>query len=257
MTVASSSYLVSITRRQQVAQIRSSPVYVVTGVTLIPLSSQKDASNAISQARKSLEPDSDGRTLEAHGDSDSSEDGEQHLASPTEPQAPESSRPTSDPSSVAEDVIGKRGQYGRFAERWFSRKGWSTDKRRTQGMSTENVMQSQAEKASPEINTEAGKGSHVTAGGDETVESSEAPVTQSSRLEKDDTSISTEPQGIANSLLPKLLRTTNLLLASRNFFFSYDYDITRRIGSQETKSKDVPLFRSVDPLVCRLSSCFA
>ncbi len=36
-------------------------------------------------------------------------------------------------SNVAQDVLTRKGQYGRFAERWFSRKGWSTEKRRAQG----------------------------------------------------------------------------------------------------------------------------
>lgn len=54
---------------------------------------------------------------------------------------------------------------------------------------------------------------------------------------------------ITGKLLPKLLRTTKMLLASRSFFYSYDYDITRRIGDQGTKHADVPLHRSVDALV--------
>ena len=57
---------------------------------------------------------------------------------------------------------------------------------------------------------------------------------------------------ITDSLLPKLLRTTKMLLASRNFFFSYDYDITRRFGSLKDYSKDTPMCRVVDPLVCFL-----
>lgn len=51
----------------------------------------------------------------------------------------------------------------------------------------------------------------------------------------------------ANTLLPKLLRTTRMLLTSRSFFFSYEFDITRRLGEGNTSS-EVPLHKSVDEL---------
>lgn len=59
------------------------------------------------------------------------------------------------------------------------------------------------------------------------------------------------------NLLPKFLKTTRILLASKSFFFSYEYDITRRLGcqgSQTAKGSELPLHRAVDPLVCRLTS---
>lgn len=52
-----------------------------------------------------------------------------------------------------------------------------------------------------------------------------------------------------NTLLPKFLRTTQMLLGSRSFFFSYELDITRRLGKIENKGSEIPLHRSVDPLV--------
>ena len=52
----------------------------------------------------------------------------------------------------------------------------------------------------------------------------------------------------ANALVPKLLRTTRMLLSSRSFFFSYDFDITRRIGGDIVKNPEIPLSKSVDPL---------
>ena len=54
---------------------------------------------------------------------------------------------------------------------------------------------------------------------------------------------------IALSLLPKLLRTLVLMLCSRSFYFSYDLDITRRLGTQLGRSKDLPLHKAIDPLV--------
>ena len=57
----------------------------------------------------------------------------------------------------------------------------------------------------------------------------------------------------ANALVPKLLRTTRMLLSSRSFFYSYDLDITRRLGGEIMKNPEIPLSKSVDPLVSILS----
>jgi hypothetical protein len=50
------------------------------------------------------------------------------------------------------------------------------------------------------------------------------------------------------ALLPKILRTTKMYFGSGNFFFSYDYDISRGIGQQQSQSS-LPLFLQTDPLV--------
>lgn len=52
---------------------------------------------------------------------------------------------------------------------------------------------------------------------------------------------------VANTLLPKFLRTTRMLLTSQSFFFSYDCDITRRLREGD-KSSELPLHKSVDEL---------
>lgn len=57
------------------------------------------------------------------------------------------------------------------------------------------------------------------------------------------------------SMLPKLLRTTRTLLGSRSFFFSYELDITRRLGTDEKNSSEIPLHKSVDPLVSHWMIC--
>lgn len=51
---------------------------------------------------------------------------------------------------------------------------------------------------------------------------------------------------VANPLLPKFLRTTRMLLTSRSFFFAYDIDITRRLGTGN--ASQLPLHKSVDKL---------
>ncbi|KAL1835769.1 hypothetical protein VTK73DRAFT_5421 [Phialemonium thermophilum] len=56
----------------------------------------------------------------------------------------------------------------------------------------------------------------------------------------------------AGGLLPKLLRTTQILFgSSRSFFFSYEYDITRSLANSSRaapSSSPVPLHRQVDPM---------
>lgn len=221
---------------------------MVTGVAFIPLTSQKDAKNAIAQAKLSLEAESREQTLEGFVDSDTSEDEDSHPKSPTQPKSPDTSAPTTESSRVAEDVIGKRGQYGRFTERWFSKKGWSSEKRRTQGMSTDSHAKPGREAFPSQKAGAVSAEERATGTGDVDDESSIRMQTQAEQSVRDEASNLSVTESITNTLLPKLLKTTRVLLASRSFFFSYDYDITRRMGTQETKSKDVPLHRSVDPI---------
>lgn len=235
------------------AQISNCPIYVVTGVNIIPLTSYKDASSVILQARRNLEAESNTQTPETNDESDTSEEEDHHLFCPTESIQLASKAPAVESSSVAEDVIGKRGQYGRFAERWFSRKGWSTDQKRMLGMSTKNVADGGSASSIPE------RAREVDAGGPDSEDFSKSnPPSneqglQANQVGNDKFSGRLAEQSINATLLPKLLKTTSLLLASRNLYFAYDYDITRRLGSQERKSEDVPLYRSVDPMVCQSS----
>jgi len=257
LSVASSSYLISISRRQQVALIKGSPIYVVTGVALIPLSSQTDAESAILQAQQSLKEDSGDKGPEIL-DSDGSEDEEKifhgglaeddHYDSPTDSKPPTPPRTNPRGSSVAEDVIGKRGQYGRFAEKWFSKKGWSTERRRAQGMSTEDLEKTNLN-ATP---TESAGVVDVETSIGQTHASDPADSQQDGTLlsGQEETANSIKPSAnvnVTNTLSPKLLQTTRMLLASKSFYFSYDYDITRRIGSQCLG--DISMYRAVDPLV--------
>jgi hypothetical protein len=234
-TVASSSFLIAISSRQQVAQIRGKPIYVVTGVTLIPLSSQSDATRAIEQSQQDAR-DADARGAES--DRDSSDDEEEQagfsdIEDSVGAVGTESKRPSSKSGahhrepSVAQDVIQKRGQYGRFTERWFSKKGWTVDKRMSQGLSKE---EDDSDADSPSAQTDPAK------------------PTKEDVKQAETAQPSNDGNSVALSLLPKLLRTTKLLFGSRNFYFSYDYDITRRWGTAETNTRDLPLHKIVDPL---------
>ncbi|KAI4152708.1 MAG: hypothetical protein L6R39_001745 [Caloplaca ligustica] len=264
LNISSTSYLVAVTRRQQVAQIRGSAVHVITSVGLIPLSSQSEAKRAIEQTKKDIQAQLKNKALEEAGDDDSSADEGNHQSdghvtddnskesrslSPPYDTARRKSQEEND--SVAQDVISKKGQYGRFAERWFSRKGWATERRRAQGMSADGVGKGKdfqpREHSSPD---RAGASSQSPARGPE--EANTAPTDQASINAQQEA----RPNNVTSTLLPKLLRTTKMLFASRSFFFSYDYDITRRIGDQKINNQGLPLHRRVDPLVRRWIKSF-
>lgn len=231
------------------AQIRGSPVYVITSVALIPLSSQSDAEKAIEQTNKEVQrhtshQEAQDVSIDSHGLADEDSEGQVTDDSPEQPKALTPSgntRPKSQEGndSIAQDVMGKRGQYGRFAESWFSRKGWTTERRRAQGMSADDVGKSEGFRKGQkgdlhdlEENIE-NDGKNLPGGPTQ-------PLPQQG---------ASQGQDVMSTLLPKLLRTTKMLFASRSFFYSYDYDITRRVGELTVKTPNVPLYRSVDPLV--------
>ena len=258
------SYLVAISQREQVAQVRGRLIYVVTDVALIPLSSQSDADKAINQAKDGITKL--GQQGTPSPDIDISDDDETHdeAGQPEQCDQPfllsSDSSTKEDPSavrpsksargtSVAEDVIERKGQYGRFAERWFSKKGWTTERRRTQGMSNDGVEkletpngqvlgQNDPQSKSPLVST--------TLEGLENDDETQDLRIPNQALESD--ASGSLPVNVAN----KLLRTTRMLLASRSFFFSYELDITRRLGMNDNKISLMPLHKFADPLVSHL-----
>lgn len=242
LTLSKSSFLISITRRQQVAQIQGKPIYVITEVALTPLHSRSEAESAIAHTKASLQK----RKVDGHAmdDSDTEDDeGEfsaavsddvedDHVETPNEDR---STLPTEHKrtSSVAEDVMAKKGGYGRFAQKWFSRRGWTVGQRRNLGMS---VSESETE---PGLEGETTRS--TSAATSDSAQKGE-PVSSASIVDK------AKDKDIAENLLPKLLRTTQILFGSRSFFFSYDYDITRSFANRRTTNSELPLHTEVDPL---------
>ncbi|KAK3684744.1 SacI homology domain-containing protein [Podospora appendiculata] len=243
VTVFSYSYLISITRRQQVAQIRGQPIYVVTEVALTPCSSQEDASDAVAKTAIALSTRAAGHLS---GDESSSEDDSDALTGPGvadevadevaddgvdhdgEAEWSTAATPnTTARSSIAEDVISRRGSYGRFAQRWFSRSGWAQDQKRSMGLSPE-----QTEHAVIDSGARASKGQ---------MKSVPRTFPLPSNVAENEAAI---------SLLPKLLRTTQIFFgSSRTFYFSYDYDITRSAANPKVPAASlVPLYNHVDPM---------
>ncbi|KAJ4335737.1 hypothetical protein N0V95_008805 [Ascochyta clinopodiicola] len=255
LKVATSVFLISICGREQVAQVRGKPIYKITDVALIPLASQSEADRAIASTRDHLRRHNKPRGVEEDDtDSESDDDApsvtdslvEEATPTQTEVKDPVTGQrgPVDKRSSVAEDVMQKKGVYGRFADKWFSRKGWSAESRRTQGLSSQEEL--------------AGKG--VPENVDSTGPTEEAKAAKSDRLPSDEetTPDSVKPEDIPKALegdkdattialLPRVLQTTKMYFSSGNFFYSYDYDLSHGVENQPTNSS-VPLFKQYDPL---------
>ncbi|KAI1497114.1 SacI homology domain-containing protein [Biscogniauxia marginata] len=242
-TVSRLSYLITITGRQQVAQIRGFPVYVVTDVALTPCTSQSDAETAITHTAIQLRRASAEKIVEESGteseieapsiaagedadDPGSHSDGE-HLAYGND--VPE---PAGERSSIAEDVIRRRGSYGRFAQRWFSNKGWMMDQKRNLGLSG--------------AGTDEGDDAVRITSDNKSKASDDKALSNTVLQEK----VETPPAPLAGeSLIPKLLRMAHIWFGtSRSFFFSYDLDITRSVTGRPASASNIPLYKSVDPL---------
>ncbi|KAJ0119167.1 SacI domain-containing protein [Diaporthe amygdali] len=248
ITVSRFSYLVSIVRRKQVAVIRGSPVYVITEVALTPCSSYNDASESIAKTAVQVGNKGADETTGDDTDTDAGDDTDTDTASiksdevPTDderPDAPDGSKLSA--TSVAKDVMTRRGSYGRFAQRWFSSSGWTLEQKRSMGLSQSEENVNKAVDKAGDSNLPGD--SKSPAATKEDVTSSEAagvPVEDAK-----------EEKMAPPALLPKLLRTTQILFgSSQSYFFSYDYDITRSLSKQReaTPQGDTPLYRKTDPM---------
>ena len=215
------------------AQIFASPIYVITDVAILPLSSQAEAEQAIEQARAlqraktSQDSELPSSASEESGSEMSDKDS---VADPSELRtSPEGmsqgAGKKESTASVVQNAIERKGQYGRFVSQWFSRRGMSTR------MAPEAALEDQK----PHLGT-------CYPG----FENDSLPTT-SGALHQHKGSAEPIPARTltgqaAVEMLPKTLRITKLLLTSRNFYFSYDFNITKRFGSSS-----LSILRSVSP----------
>jgi hypothetical protein len=232
-------------------------VYCISEVALIPLSSQSDAEQAITRAKLSQQRHSkinedslvdssdeednislpEDASLVSHEMEDKVEQGKERLA--------DFKQKT---TTVADDIINKKGVYGRFTDRWFSKKGWTADSRRTAGLSSEEDLKKitsptrnitlDVESADKPISEEQIKAQASISGPLEATQV--APAEVAHVMEP-----SSEPR---IALLPKILTTTKIFFSSKNFFFSYDYDLSRSVANQVSTSSSQPLSKMVDPM---------
>lgn len=190
-------------------------------MALTPLNSQAEAKSSIERTKAGLSKSNyDGHGLE---ESDSEDDEfSANVSDEVEDETNTASTKALKKTSVAEDVISKKGGYGRFAQKWFSKKGWAVDQKKNLGMSV----------SEPDSQVEP-----------DTITTNMATTT----LEAD--GASNKATDIAENMLPKLLRTSQILFgASRSYYFSYDHDITRSLANLRGINSELPLHKKVDPL---------
>ncbi|KAI0101775.1 SacI homology domain-containing protein [Nemania sp. FL0031] len=239
-TVARLSYLITITGRQQVAQIRGYPIYVVTDVAVTPCTSQAEAETAIGHTALKLHRASAERISEeasdtesevetapaATGAEDADDPGAQSDAEVLQARGP------GEPSGIAQDVFKKNGSYGRFAQRWFSNKVWMANRRQNLGLSGVGATTA----VEPE-NEEADRNMK---------ENDDRELSKTVLRENPDA----PPSSTAGeSLTPKLLRMAHIWFGtSKSFFFSYDIDLTRSVANRAATTSHTPLHRAADPL---------
>lgn len=267
LKVASSAYLISVSRKKQVAQVYGKPIYAITGIAIIPITSREEAKKAIAQAREdrksadlgekeseNLAFGEDSDTLST-GDSESLEEHNNSKHIQRSRRQDHRRSPSSDrrDPGIAEEVINNKGVYGRFTERWFSKRGWNVGlPGRSRSLSGPSSKEAGAS-AGYEVQTFGVAPDMVT---DEAYQRWPQTPAQTSQVEKptDDAFPGMSGPTLTSSLLPKLLQTTKVLLSTGTFFFSYDYDVTRSLAFQSQTSSDLPLARQVESQVS--SICF-
>jgi SacI homology domain len=257
LTIASFSYLLCITRREQVAQIFGKPIYVIRDVAILPLSSQEEADQAISQTqavRQKAKTSQQSDIASSASEESGNESLDDHsVGDPSESQTPVGERPqtggrSESTSSVVQDVIERKGPYGRFASQWFSRRGWGLDNKRTEEVSRGMIPRTDPQEQKPQ--PEAAKSTaedHSPAKISEALNhhgaSGETILAQRSSHEA------------AVEMLPKILRTVKLLLTSQSFYFSYDFNVTKRLGCSSIPSLKSVSAEDLEQQVGESSSC--
>lgn len=259
LQVASSAFLVSISRRELVAQIRGKPIYCVSEVALIPLSSQSEAESAIVRARdlqtrhnaaKDQEADTTGNSDDEGDDASLTDDNSVTSEpvvepSPATPKDKKHQRGT----SVAQDVITRKGFYGRFTNKWFSKGGWTADSRRTEGMTSEEDLTKTPENEQIEPAPVGGEDALAKVASKEAKGPNDIDGAALANEPPEEVANVEPPPGVEVPLLPKLLTVAKFFFSSKSFYFSYEYDLSRDISKQPVSSSSVPLFKSFDSLV--------
>ena len=237
-TIASSSFLIAITGREQVAQIFGNAVFVVTDVELVPLSSQQAAVRALTAASKARS--------EQHAGSESelsdSEDENKTLRHAEDAKGPhtddEQDLPRSESStSIAQDVLTKKGNFGRFATQWFSRQGWGVGR---DGSTSSDRPESRKSKATVKSEDIAHGDATEAAKPEEHAEKLPGPAPDVKKSPK-----ASREEVVA--MIPKILRVMKLILTSRSCFFSYELDLTRRMEKLQGRAFP-PSRTTMDPL---------
>ncbi|TLD06792.1 hypothetical protein E2P81_ATG10394, partial [Venturia nashicola] len=244
LDLVATKYLISITQREQVANIRGKPIYSIKDVILIPLSSQADAESAILGANTALKQGKQ-TSAEDTEESDIEDDAETGSVNDETPdraaealQAPDSTV-LKKSTTFVKDVVQDKGRYGRFANRWFSKSGWAASGRKRQGMSEEEKLTAEQAREADKVLPSDEQASQTI----EVPEVNEVPPAQESTKE---TQKSPKASSTIESLTPRILRSARMYFSASSFFFSYDHDLSTSLQTSSTST--LPLWKRFDPL---------
>lgn len=203
---------------------------MVTDVALLPLSSKAEAHEAIiaaTHAQSAGHPHSDSEPSDSEDDHHSLTATE-HPGSPTEEDGPFKHENASN-TSIAEDVAKRKASYGKFASQWFSKQVWGNNgPQKSTGKSVKVCSFSVNVNALTEPDRQAASLAVSTNSDSPRENAIKQDVTEGSSL---------VPNASTVSLLPKILRSTKMILGSRSFYFAYEFDLTRRFQLQEKRSQ--------------------
>lgn len=247
LNLVSSSYLVSITSREEVANVWNKPVYAIRDVTLIPLASKAEASKAIASAQGARKQRANLAYGEETDDSDVGEDAEVSSIGSVddEPkQRPEDeagalevpkSGIVKQSTTFVKNVVQEKGNYGRFASRWFSKNGGQTHARRSQGLTKE-----QEDQETQALPNEAAEARNADAKAEENDASGETASTNVPTS-------GSKKRSTIERLTPRILRSARLYFSSSGFYFSYEHDLSATL--KNSPSSSLPLWKQFDTLV--------
>jgi hypothetical protein len=232
LTIAHLTFLLCITRREQVAHVLGEPIYAVEDIAILPVLSQRSAEEAILLARRALQKTDrawdDRSPLSASDESDDEESLDVGMVvgsgacSTLGPESLPTAIRDEPVSGVAQDVIQRKGQYGPFASQWFSKRGWGLGNK------------------APELKSRPGSQMKSRGRPDESNETGPSKRT---------------PHEAAVKMLPKIIRTTKLLFSSGGFYFSYDINLTKRMSGVAARSRGPVSLDSPEEQVWELSTC--
>jgi hypothetical protein len=236
--------LVAITGREQVAQIFGKPIYVVTDVALLPLSSQSEAEKAVVAAIHQHDATADTE--------DDSSDAESVADDPNDVRSKLDKDGTTATTNIAEDVFSRRGQYGKFASHWLNKKGWGFPGIRTPSKIAEVAHGSNTQCANTaSVQQQPGTNVRDVTSSLCTRDPRAGQTRQSKPASQDANGTTPDEREIGIPLLPQLLRSTRLILSSRSFYFSYEFNLTRRLGDPRMLKAKPLGHEHIDPQVCK------
>lgn len=229
-------------------------MYCITEVALIPLSSQVDAEKAILRARDSQLRHAS-TTEESLTDFSDDEEAislaEEYWADDPDPEPAQIVQGTAMPLPVLQQPATRSVLFGRFAERWMTIRGAAPRLGATPGKDPTGNLTPEAPATQPAdepqiADDRALAGDQVFAD----VSAVDVPITDATDLDnsKPVPTPTSQPEMVPLALIPKLLRTARFLFGSKNFFFAYDHDISRR-ASYGGSQHDSALYESFDRAV--------